>query len=835
MSRSILNLRFIIRQIARSRRQAVVFVLCVALSIVTLISLNGFSDSVNTSLLNDAKTLHAADIIVRSYQEISPATVNAVRQLEDQDQIISNRVWEFYSVVRSQKSRDSLLAKLKIVEPGYPFYGAVVLKSDRKLDDVLAPGRIVVAQHLLDRLDLRVGDPLHIGSTTLTIGDVVLQEPDQPVNFFMLGPRIFIAADDIDRLDLVKKGSRVRHLYLIKVLDETKLRAIADRIRMVADTDLESVDTYRTARSRIKRFFDNLFFDLSLICIFTLLLAGIGIQSALTAFLKEKEGTIAIMKTVGARSNFVTRHYIFILSILGLAGTILGLLSGLILQNALDVLFKGFIPENVTLQISWKAVLEGICLGVLVVGLFSFIPLHRLKDIKPVIIFRKERIRTKSGWPVYLSAATIVIFFLLLVFWQVNELKAALYFVGGLVLLIIITAILAGAVLFVLKRTRVHALLLRQAVKGLFRPKNATRPIIITLTASLAVIFAIYLIEQNLDANFIQSYPEDTPNVFFLDIQPSQLSEFSNTLGMPAKYYPIIRAKIMSLNGEKINRKQQRRRRGDNLARTFNLTYRSYLLEDEKIIEGGTLHREDWGDLQVSVMDTVADIKQMKIGDRITFKIQGVPLQARISSIRTRTKESLRPFFYFVFPENTLRDAPQTIFTGVRVAKSQISSLQTSIVEKFPNISVIDTTELLTIFTDIVKKLSVIIRFFAGFSIVAGILIILSSILATRYARIQEAVYYKILGARSNFVVKVFTLENLVLGLVSAALALLISQIGSWLICVQVMNIAYKFFLLESLLLIVVTVVLVITVGLLPSISILRKKPVVFLREQTQE
>lgn len=835
MSRSILNLRFIIRQIARSRRQAVVFVLCVALSIVTLISLNGFSDSVNTSLLNDAKTLHAADIIVRSYQEISPATVNAVRQLEDQDQIISNRVWEFYSVVRSQKSRDSLLAKLKIVEPGYPFYGAVVLKSGRKLDDVLAPGRIVVAQHLLDRLDLRVGDPLHIGSTTLTIGDVVLQEPDQPVNFFMLGPRIFIAADDIDRLDLVKKGSRVRHLYLIKVLDETKLRAIADRIRMVADTDLESVDTYRTARSRIKRFFDNLFFDLSLICIFTLLLAGIGIQSALTAFLKEKEGTIAIMKTVGARSNFVTRHYIFILSILGLAGTILGLLSGLILQNALDVLFKGFIPENVTLQISWKAVLEGICLGVLVVALFSFIPLHRLKDIKPVIIFRKERIRTKSGWPVYLSAVTIVIFFLLLVFWQVNELKAALYFVGGLVLLIIITAILAGAVLFVLKRTRVHALLLRQAVKGLFRPKNATRPIIITLTASLAVIFAIYLIEQNLDANFIQSYPEDTPNVFFLDIQPSQLSEFSNTLGMPAKYYPIIRAKIMSLNGEKINRKQQRRRRGDNLARTFNLTYRSYLLEDEKIIEGGTLHREDWGALQVSVMDTVADIKQMKIGDRITFKIQGVPLQARISSIRTRTKESLRPFFYFVFPENTLRDAPQTIFTGVRVAKSQISSLQTSIVEKFPNISVIDTTELLTIFTDIVKKLSVIIRFFAGFSIVAGILIILSSILATRYARIQEAVYYKILGARSNFVVKVFTLENLVLGLVSAALALLISQIGSWLICVQVMNIAYKFFLLESLLLIVVTVVLVITVGLLPSISILRKKPVVFLREQTQE
>jgi len=117
---------------------------------------------------------------------------------------------------------------------------------------------------------------------------------------------------------------------------------------------------------------------------------------------------------------------------------------------------------------------------------------------------------------------------------------------------------------------------------------------------------------------------------------------------------------------------------------------------------------------------------------------------------------------------------------------------------------------------------------------VAGLLIILSSILATRYTRIQEAVYYKILGARSNFVVKVFTLENMVLGLVSATLALMLSQVGSWLICSKVLNISYQPFMLASILLVTATVLLVVTIGLLPSIAILRKKPVVFLREQTQ-
>ena len=384
MSGTVINTHFVIRQIARSRRQATVFVLCVALSIVTLISLNGFSASVNSTMLNDAKTLHAADIVIHAHSDLSPAVLNSVEQLEANNEILAARVWEFYSVVRSQKSKDSLLAKLKLVQPGYPFYGRVLLKSGRPFSRVLAAGRTIVAQSLLDRLNLQVGDALHIGSTTLKIEDVVLQEPDQPVNLLSLGPRIFIDAEDLTALDLVKKGSRVHYNYLIKVNDEENLPAIAERLKSVADPDQERVDTYRTARSRIKRFFDNLFFFLSLISIFTLLLAGIGIQSALTAFLKEKEATIAVMKTVGAKSIFVTRHYILILSILGLTGTILGMLAGLILQFALDVLFRGLLPENVRLIISWSAVLEGLCLGVLVVGLFSFIPLHRLKDIKTI-------------------------------------------------------------------------------------------------------------------------------------------------------------------------------------------------------------------------------------------------------------------------------------------------------------------------------------------------------------------------------------------------------------------------------------------------------------------
>jgi putative ABC transport system permease protein len=832
---STLHRHFILRQIIRSKRQATVFVMCVALSIVSLIALNGFSTSVHTSLLKDARALHAADIIIRSNYDLSPAITDRVEQLEQDGTVASARVYEFYSVVRTEKNRDSVLAKLKVVDKGYPFYGQIVLQSDKKFKDVLTPGRIIVSQTLLDRLQLKVGDQLHVGQALLTIEDIIMQEPDQPVNFFFLGPRIFISTDDLDRLDLVKKGSRVRYACLLKVTDEKQINPIVQELNAVADRDFVYINTFRSAESGVKRFFDNFLFFLSLIGIFTLLLAGIGIQSTLTAFLKEKEKTIAILKTVGATSKFFTRHFILILSLLGLMGTMLGILLGFVLQHVLHVLFKELLPPNVELVISLAAVIEGLCLGVLVVGLFSFLPLHRLKDIKPTTIFRKESIRSKISLPYVMTTSVIFLSFIGMVLWQLREVKTGVYFIVGVTMLILISAIASEMLLFLLKKLKLKPLVIRQALRGLFRPRNATKPIIITLTTSLTVIFSIYLIEQNLDATYIQSYPPDAPNFFFIDIQPSQLKKFSQALGQKAEYYPIVRAKIAAINGKKINRQSQRQRRGDNLARTFNLTYRNHLLKDEVIIKGKNLYREDWHDLQVSVLDKVMEIKKMAIGDRIRFKIQGIPLEARISSIRTRTRESIQPYFYFVFPEKALQDAPQTVFTAVRVEKHRRSELQTELVKKFPNVSAIDVTETLSIFARVLEKLSLIIRFFTLFSIIAGILIIISSILATRFARIQEAVYYKILGAKAVFVLKVFTLENLFLGMVSAGLALLLSQIGSWIICSAILEIAYTPFLLNCFFLILAPVILIVTIGLLPSSSILRQKPVLFLREQTQE
>ncbi len=833
--------RFIFREINNSRTQAVIFVLCVTLSLLTLTSLGGFSSSVRRTMLQDARQLHAADITIHSHYPISEPLTRAIKEYEQEGKVQSALINEFYTMARNSVQDKSILSDLKVVERGYPFYGKVELVSGREFRDVLTQGSVIVEQVLLDRLQAQIGSRLNIGSASLTIADVVTLEPDRPVSFFSFGPRIFISADDLDKLDLIRKGSRIHYDYLLKVRDPDQIDQVARQLSTVAVERQENVQTFRNADSRVKRFFDNFLFFLNLIGIFTLLLAGIGIRTSLLALLRKSFNTIAIMKSVGATSRFIMIHFIVITMLLGTAGTILGLALSYLMQLYLPSLFAGILPANISLVIAWDVVFEGLVLGAIVVALFSFMPLQRIKGLKPAFIFRKEIDAAPKGWMHYGTIILIIFFFAGLVIWQLEDVKTGLYFMLGIFVLIgLSTVVTQGSLVFMRTKTP-HQLHLRQAFRGLFRPNNATRSIIITLSASLAVIFSIYLVDQNLRATFIQSYPPNLPNAYFLDIQPDQKNDFANILGKDASYYPIIRARLVSINNRKVDRKKELERKRDNLAREFNLTYRDHLLDDEQMLVGKTFFgnrtREllNRGEVPVSVLDTVADMGSIKVGDLLMFKVQGIPLKARVTSMRTRTESRVRPFFYFVFPEETLRDAPQTIFSAARIDRDRLTEIQNILASRLPNISVIDIGSTIEVLARIMGKMSSIIQFFTSFSIIAGLLIIISSVFATRLARIREAVYYKILGAKASFVLKVFTYENLIIALICGLLATSIAQAGSWIVCRQVFDITYRPLLGGTFVMIAATLLLVIAVGLGASISILKQKPIAFLRDEEHE
>ena len=171
----------------------------------------------------------------------------------------------------------------------------------------------------------------------------------------------------------------------------------------------------------------------------------------------------------------------------------------------------------------------------------------------------------------------------------------------------------------------------------------------------------------------------------------------------------------------------------------------------------------------------------------------------------------------------------------MRAEQREMAALQNRIVQTFPNITILDARQTIRQVAGALERFSQVIRFFTLFSTAAGMLLVISSIVATRAARIREAVYYKILGARGRFVFYVFSLENFFLGATSAVSGLILAQLISWVVCTRYFDIAYTPHAAASLAGLVAGVLTVIGVGLSASRAIMRRRPARFLRTHAAE
>ncbi len=649
----VVNGRFLLRELLYSKKQAAIYILCVALSLVSLLAVNSFRRDIDRAISGDAKALHGGDIILHSHYELSPGLQRAVMGLTEDKRATAVRTREFYSVVRTSDESGSLLCNIKVVENGYPLYGRVDLASGREFSEVLDAGKIVVGHGLLDRLGIVVGDQLLIGKTLFEVADVILYESAKPVRFFNIGPPVLVSYKDLAGMDLVKQGSRVAYETLLKMVDATVVDSVAEQLQESGLVGQERVETFKDAGSGIKHFFDNLLFFLSFISVCTLLLAGIGIESSLSAILRLKEKNFAIIRSFGATGTYLLRHYLLFVLILSTAGCALGIVSGLLFKDYLSVLFSDFLPQDIVFRTSVADLAEGMVVGLMVVLFFTFLPLWRINNIKPAVIFRSESFRAKKSFTYYLCIVLAFSGLCVLLIRYLGEVSTGFYFLGGILLLLLLVTLMTRLTLYFLSKIKWRRPAARLALRSLLRPGNVTQSIVVTLSIPLSLLLIIYLVENNLRGTYIDSFPPDAPTLFCLDIQKNQQETFRELVGGKVTLHPVIRARLISINGKAVDRSRELKKRRDNLAREFNLTYRDALLEDEILVAGNSLFRQDEeGEpvLQVSLLDTVAEMGDIKLGDILQFNIQGVKMEVEVSSIRSRTRAILYPFFYFIFP-----------------------------------------------------------------------------------------------------------------------------------------------------------------------------------------
>jgi putative ABC transport system permease protein len=144
---------------------------------------------------------------------------------------------------------------------------------------------------------------------------------------------------------------------------------------------------------------------------------------------------------------------------------------------------------------------------------------------------------------------------------------------------------------------------------------------------------------------------------------------------------------------------------------------------------------------------------------------------------------------------------------------------------------VINLADVLQTIQDVAGHIILVIRFLAGFSILSGAIILASSVASTRFRRIREVVVLKTLGATRNRIAQVFSIEFLVLGLLSGAVGVIFANLLAR-ILLRRMDIHWHADYFASIFTIFATAILAIATGWIASFRILGQKPLEVLREE---
>jgi putative ABC transport system permease protein len=834
-----------LRELRSSWRRLLFFFICVGVGVGSIVALRSMIQNLNRAVAGEARSLMTADAQIettREWTEDALAKINRVARtplVEARTETI-----EAPTMLRpADPSREgALMVEVKGIERGFPLYGDFRLEDGRPFDfSLLENGGAVVAPQLLERLGLRTGDRVRVGEREFEIRGVTHEEPGSGGGF-RLGPRVFVAKADLESAGLTGFGSRARRKILFKIADG-RMDELVRGLRAELGNNVFNVRSYKDSEENLGEQFTRAENYLSLTGLVILVLGGIGISSVTRVFVEQKKKTIAVLKCVGATGRRLTFAYLVQTLALGAAGSLLGVALAKAALVFVRARFASSLPPNLSYGLQTGAVAQGLVLGLLISLLFSALPLLRIRHIRPNMLLRgaeadaPRRRLDVLRWAVALAVLAGLVF---LSSWQAGSLRVGTFFLAGLGATALVLYAAAWLLVFVVRRARgLGTFAVRQAINSLHRPGNQTRVIILAVGLGAFMVMAVQSLQSNLLDEFDVARRGNLPNMYLIDVQKDQVEGVRELVeqatGAHADLIPTVRARIVRVNGKEIDLDAAgvRAERG-RLGREYVVTYRPNLEYNEKIVAGKFWDATPSAEPEVSIEEDLRGAGGIDLGGTITFDIQGRKLTARVTSVRQVDWRNSRTGFLILFRPGALENAPQTFVGAIDgpTQEPERSRFQRAIVDRFPNVSVIDVADIVRSVSRILSNITLAVTFIGGFVLLSGVLILVGSIAMTKFQRVYEAAVLKTLGARRRVLLVMMLAEYGLLGLVAGLVGALAANAVAYAIARYVFEIEWSFEPAVNLAGVAATVVLVGAVGVLSSLDVLTRKPLAILRAQ---
>ena len=783
-------LRFAWRTLVRDLRAGDVRVLAVALAIAVagVTAVGFFTDRARMALSQNAAEMLAADLVLQSRAPLparigDSATARGLRYAHTTN---------FIGMVTA--GAGAQLAEVKAVSSTYPLRGRLRIAdqafgTERAATAGPAPGEAWADARLASVLGLKPGAVVQLGASTLRIAHILAYEPDRSGDLFSIAPRLLINAADVAATGLIQPGSRVEY----RALFAGDAAALAQWQKATRDLPAGARwQTVRDARPELRLALTRAEQFLGLAALVAAILAGAAIALAARRYSERQFDASAIMRCLGATQGFIVRAYAAYLALVGVLASAVGLALGFAVQAALAYALAGLFTEPLPPP-SVRPILLGFATALTMLLGFAAPPLLRLRNVPPLRVLRRDigplPMRALS---LYASGTAAL---LLLLAWHVRDARLAAFVFGGVAVAV---AVLTAAAFLLIRalaplRGRV-GVAWRFGLASIARRAQVSVLQVAAFGAGIMVLLLLAVVRADLLDSWARSLPADAPNNFLINIQRDQvapLQAFMDAHGLAtARIYPTVRGRIVAINDMDAHARDYDDERAQRrLNHEFNLSWSDTVPHDNKIV-AGKWWQGAAAPPQLSVEQGLAEALNLKLGDRLRFRVGADTVEAPITSVRALEWDSFQVNFFVVASPGVLNQYPASFITSLHVPADKKPALR-ALVAQFPNVTVIDVDALMSKVRDIMTRVTGAVEYVFIFSLLAGLAVLAAAIQTTQDERRYEGALMRTLGASRRQLRAGLIAEFATLGALAGLLAALAASATGYLLATRVFELPY--------------------------------------------
>nr|SPS05513.1 conserved membrane protein of unknown function [Candidatus Nitrotoga fabula] len=759
-----------------------VLLIALVLAVGSIATVGLFADRVSLALQQEATSLLGADLRLVSSRPFSSAyRVEALQR--------GLRVVETISfpsmVVYGHKN---VLVEIQAVEEGYPLRGKIEIVegvTQHPAQGIPIRGTAWADSRLLQRMELPVGDEIGVGELQMQLAARVVRDVDQSVGFASFAPRVLINAADLQATGLILPGSRASYKILLAG-DPAQISGFRDWLQGRLNTG-EKIEDVREARPEIRAALERAEHFLGLAALTSVVLAGVAMALAASLFVRRHLDICAMMRCLGATQAQVLRLFINQLLLLGMVAVLLGGLLGYVAQfmlvNSIESMRDAALPQPSLLPL-WQAAASGMAL---LLG-FAFLPLWQLKNVSPLRVIRRELGMPPARTGMVYLTGTAVLGALFL--WQAGSVKLGLTVFAGLVAGMLFFGLLAW--FFLHAMARVH-LRWNHVFLNLARYARINALQIVALSLGGMALLLLTFVRSDLLESWRGRMKPDTPNRFVTQIQPDQRIAVKDFFAMwqlsEPRLFPVIRGRLILINHHPVSGANYAEPRARALVeREFNLSWSDHMPVHNTLIRG-----EWWGPGDSSVLsleEGMAKTLGIRIGDVLTYDVEGVSLQAKVTNLRKVQWDSMQVNFFVITSRDVLGDFSASYISSFYLPPDKRDAGD-ALIKNFPNLLLIDMDTVIEQVRQVIDQIARTMTAVFLFTLLSGLVVLYSAILATQDERVYQAAILRTLGASRRYLLRLYLIEFAVLGGLSGFFAAAGSVLLGWVLAVNVLDIPY--------------------------------------------